>query len=125
MTYKSPKVFCRQRDFPANNRCADHPGTSHWELKLYLVIIRIHNLMNSYFGAIVQYPNNIGSVEDYRKFIDQVHNAGGFVVMATDLLALTLLTPPGELGCRCCHWVLHSVLVFHWVMADPCGFLCN
>ena len=51
-----------------------------------------------YFGAIVQYPNNKGSVEDYRSFIATVHAAGGFVAMATDLLALTLLTPPGELG---------------------------
>ena len=52
----------------------------------------------SYFGAIVQYPNSIGSVEDYRDFINKVHAANGYVVMATDLLALTLLTPPGELG---------------------------
>jgi glycine cleavage system P protein (glycine dehydrogenase) len=49
-------------------------------------------------GAILQYPNNDGSVEDYRSFIDKIHHAGGLVVMATDLLALTLLTPPGELG---------------------------
>ena len=55
-------------------------------------------LDNSYFGAIVQYPNNVGSVEDYHSFINNVHNVGGFVIMATDLLALTLLTPPGELG---------------------------
>ena len=53
---------------------------------------------NSFFGAIVQYPNNLGSIEDYRQFINLVHDAGGYVVMATDLLALTLLTPPGELG---------------------------
>lgn len=53
---------------------------------------------DSFCGAIVQYPNNLGSVEDYRQFIEEVHNKGGFVVMATDLLALTLLTSPGELG---------------------------
>ncbi len=52
----------------------------------------------SYFGAIVQYPNNLGTVEDYRDFINKVHAVNGFVVMATDLLALTLLMPPGELG---------------------------
>jgi len=52
----------------------------------------------TYFGAIVQYPNDKGSVEDYRGFISQVHAAGAYVVMATDLLALTLLAPPGELG---------------------------
>ena len=52
----------------------------------------------SYFGAIVQYPNTNGAVEDYRKFIDAAHTANALVIMATDLLALTLLTPPGELG---------------------------
>ncbi|HET9055688.1 MAG TPA: aminomethyl-transferring glycine dehydrogenase [Chitinophagaceae bacterium] len=53
---------------------------------------------DSYFGALVQYPNDKGSIEDYRDFINKVHAVGGFVVMTTDLLALTLLTPPGELG---------------------------
>ncbi|HEY0731166.1 MAG TPA: aminomethyl-transferring glycine dehydrogenase [Chitinophagaceae bacterium] len=55
-------------------------------------------LDDTYFGALVQYPNDKGSVEDYRKFINTVHEVGGFVAMATDLLALTLLTSPGELG---------------------------
>jgi glycine dehydrogenase len=55
-------------------------------------------LDDTFFGAIVQYPNSNGSVEDYKGFIEKVHAAGGYVVMATDLLALTLLTPPGELG---------------------------
>ncbi|WP_126970761.1 aminomethyl-transferring glycine dehydrogenase [Gynurincola endophyticus] len=52
----------------------------------------------TYFGAIVQYPNSQGSVEDYAAFIHKVHDAGAYVVMATDLLALTLLKSPGELG---------------------------
>ena len=52
----------------------------------------------SYFGALVQYPNNKGVIEDFRGFTEAVHSTGAFVVMATDLLALTLLTPPGELG---------------------------
>ncbi len=52
----------------------------------------------SYFGAIVQYPGSDGAVHDYRGFIQQAHEAGAHIVMATDLLALTLLTPPGELG---------------------------
>lgn len=56
------------------------------------------SLDESFFGAIVQYPNSTGSVEDYSDFIKKVHAVNGYVVMATDLLALTLLTPPGELG---------------------------
>ena len=51
-----------------------------------------------YFGAIVQYPDSEGAVRDYLSFIDKAHAADALVVMATDLLALTLLTPPGELG---------------------------
>lgn len=53
---------------------------------------------NSFFGALVQYPNSKGSVEDHRAFIEKVHAVEGLVIMATDLLSLTLLTPPGELG---------------------------
>lgn len=55
----------------------------------------------SFFGAIVQYPNDKGSIEDYRGFIHDVHSNNAFVVMATDLLALTLLTSPGELNADC------------------------
>ncbi len=55
-------------------------------------------LDENYFGAIVQYPNSEGSIEDYRNFIETVHAVDAQVIMATDLLALTLLTPPGELG---------------------------
>ncbi|MGG9961101.1 aminomethyl-transferring glycine dehydrogenase [Ferruginibacter sp. SUN106] len=55
-------------------------------------------LDDSFFGAIVQYPNSNGAVEDYRNFINKVHAVNAQVIMATDLLALTLLTPPGELG---------------------------
>ncbi len=52
----------------------------------------------NFFGAILQYPNNEGSVQDYREFIKKMQEAGGDTILATDLLALTLLTPPGELG---------------------------
>jgi glycine dehydrogenase len=51
-----------------------------------------------YFGALVQYPATDGVTHDYRAFADKVHAAGGLLVVATDLLALTLLTPPGEFG---------------------------
>ena len=49
-------------------------------------------------GAIVQYPATDGTINDYRGFAEQVHNAGGLLVTAADLLALTLLKPPGEFG---------------------------
>ncbi|HLX91899.1 MAG TPA: aminomethyl-transferring glycine dehydrogenase [Puia sp.] len=55
-------------------------------------------LDGTFFGALIQYPDKHGSVNDYREFANQVHAFGGFVAMATDLLAVTLFTPPGELG---------------------------
>jgi glycine dehydrogenase len=51
-----------------------------------------------YFGAIVQYPDSNGAIVDYRAFITAAHAVNAMVIMATDLLSLTLLTPPGELG---------------------------
>ncbi len=53
---------------------------------------------NTYFGAILQYPNNTGSIEDYTTFIDQVHQAGGLVILIADIMSLTLLKSPGELN---------------------------
>ncbi len=49
-------------------------------------------------GVLIQYPNTFGSIEDQRALVDRVHAAGALVVVATDLLALTLLAPPGEWG---------------------------
>ena len=56
----------------------------------------------SYFGAMVQYPAADGEIFDYQEFIAQARQNGVFVVMGADLLALTLLTPPGELGADVC-----------------------
>jgi glycine dehydrogenase len=50
------------------------------------------------FGAIVQYPTTRGEVVDPRALADSLHAAGALLVMAADPLALTVLTPPGELG---------------------------
>jgi glycine dehydrogenase len=49
-------------------------------------------------GALVQYPATDGAVRDFRSLCERAHAAGALVTAATDLLALTLLTPPGEWG---------------------------
>lgn len=49
-------------------------------------------------GIIVQYPTTHGDIYPLRTLCDDAHQHNAMVVMATDLLALTLLTPPGELG---------------------------
>lgn len=52
----------------------------------------------SVFGILLQYPNARGGIENYRKIVEETHAAEAFVIVASDLLALTLLTPPGEWG---------------------------
>jgi glycine dehydrogenase len=50
------------------------------------------------FGVLLQYPDTFGHIGDYRAVADAVHARNGLVAVASDLLALTLLTPPGEWG---------------------------
>ena len=53
-------------------------------------------------GALVQYPDTLGSVHDYEKFASMVHDAGGLFIVAADPLALTLLKEPGAFGADLC-----------------------
>ncbi|MDP1711878.1 MAG: aminomethyl-transferring glycine dehydrogenase [Candidatus Nanopelagicaceae bacterium] len=55
-----------------------------------------------FFGMLVQYPNTFGAIHDFAAVAVQVHERGALVIAATDLLALTLLTPPGEWGADVC-----------------------
>ncbi|MFF4873544.1 aminomethyl-transferring glycine dehydrogenase [Streptomyces sp. NPDC000961] len=50
------------------------------------------------FGVLLQYPGASGAVRDIKPLIDAAHELGAIVTVAADLLALTLLTSPGELG---------------------------
>ncbi len=56
------------------------------------------SLPDGVFGALLQYPGTRGDVADHRAFIERVQAGRGLVTMAADILALTLITPPGELG---------------------------
>ena len=58
------------------------------------------------FGALLQYPATDGGIYDYANFVKQAHAAGALVVVAADILALTLLKPPGEFNASAFHWVL-------------------
>ncbi len=50
------------------------------------------------FGVLLQYPGVNGDVRDYSAAVEKLHATGAMVVVAADLLALTMLTPPGEWG---------------------------
>ena len=51
-----------------------------------------------FFGALLQYPDTTGTVINYSNFAEYAHSRDAIVIAATDLLALTLLKPPGEWG---------------------------
>lgn len=92
-----PKFFVDENIFPQTK---DILVTRATPIAIDLVFgdYKTASIDAAYFGAIVQYPDNNGSVEDYTSFIETVHSASAYVIMATDLLALTLLKTPGELG---------------------------
>ncbi len=71
---------------------------SHVGIEIVVGDYKNVNPDNDYFGAIIQYPDGDGKVEDYRSFVEKAHAADCKVAVATDLLALVLLTPPGEWG---------------------------
>ena len=54
--------------------------------------------MDRAFGLLLQYPDDHGEARDLRPIIEKAHAAGLMVAVASDLMALTLLTPPGEMG---------------------------
>ncbi len=56
------------------------------------------DLPGGVFGVLIQYPGTSGVVRDHTRAVERIHEAGALVAFAVDLLALTLLTPPGEIG---------------------------
>jgi len=68
------------------------------ELNIEVVDEAAANFPENAFGILLQYPDANGSVNDYKALVEKAHANNVFVVMATDLLALTLLSSPGELG---------------------------
>ncbi|PYR46510.1 MAG: glycine dehydrogenase (aminomethyl-transferring) [Acidobacteria bacterium] len=67
-------------------------------IELVIGDLRRAALGSGTFGALVQTPDEAGSVHDLREFIAEAKRHGILVAVASDLLSLTLLTPPGELG---------------------------
>jgi glycine dehydrogenase len=86
------------------------------------------------FGALLQYPDTEGTIHDYRAFCEKVHAVDALVVVATDLLALTLLTPPGEWGAdiavgspnaSACRWATAVLTPRSWPPRTSSSVLCR
>jgi glycine dehydrogenase len=97
---ESVKFFVDQHVYP---QTLDILITRSKPMGIELVIgdYKTVELDESFFGAYIQYPNNTGSVESYKTFTEKAHAANALVCVGSDLLALSLLTPPGEWGADC------------------------
>lgn len=74
----------------------------HLKIELVIGDFKTHTFTSDYFGAMVQYPNGSGQINDYKAFCDAAHAVGAHVAAASDLMALTMITPPGEWGADIC-----------------------
>ena len=74
----------------------------HLGIELVIGDYKTHQFDENYFGACVQFPNAQGSLEDYSLFCEGAHANGVMVAVASDLMALISVTPPGEWGADIC-----------------------
>ena len=91
------KFFVSRRTFP---QTIDVLKNRAEPLGIELVIddCRKVEFDDSFFAALVQYPDEMGSVNNFKPFVEKVQASQMKLVVATDLLSLTMLTPPGEWG---------------------------
>jgi glycine dehydrogenase len=71
-------------------------------IELIIADHRTWNFSTPVFGALVQYPDTDGTIHNYTEFISKLHERRALIVVAADLLSLTLLVPPGEFGADVC-----------------------
>jgi len=92
------KFFVHDKVFP---QTLDILKTRAQPLGIDLVVAPLSDYENEpqgYFGLMMQYPDMDGGFEDHSDLISLAHKNGTLVVAAADLLSLTLITPPGEMG---------------------------
>ncbi len=73
--------------------------TRAFPLGLEVVVGDPHtHLPDGVFAVLIQYPGTFGAVRDHAAAVERIHGAGALAIFAVDLLSLTLLVPPGEIG---------------------------
>ncbi|MEY2503920.1 MAG: glycine dehydrogenase, partial [Verrucomicrobiota bacterium] len=104
MTFCRASVGSERTTFFVANNC--HPQTIEivetrakpLGIKVVVADLADFKFDKTVFGALVQYPTTDGAIIDYESFAKNAHDVGALLVVAADLLALTLLRPPGEFG---------------------------
>lgn len=91
------KVFVDENIFP-QTKAVINTRMRPQGIEVIVGDFRTAKLDDSYFGVVLQYPNGDGEVVDYKAIVEKAHSLDCKVAVATDLMALTLLTPPGDWG---------------------------
>tara|TARA_Y100001934_G_C12365525_1_gene783250 strand:- start:619 stop:3441 length:2823 start_codon:yes stop_codon:yes gene_type:complete len=103
MFYNSTKNNSKN-EFLISNHC--HPQTidvlktraNPLKIKLKICNISLSDFNDNVFGAIVQYPDTNGLIKDFSDLCDTAHKHNSSICIATDLLSLAMIKPPGEMG---------------------------
>ena len=84
--------------FPQTKQLLEHRADPMGIVIRYFDAANPQELDQECFGAVVQYPGASGRIIDFENLFTKVHEFGGLAIATADLMALTLLTPPGEKG---------------------------
>lgn len=90
-------IFVDQHTFPSILAVL-HTRTGAQGIQMEIGDYSTYKFTDKNFGAIIQYPNANGNIEDYTEFVTEAHAVGCKVAVDADILSLALLTPPGEWG---------------------------
>ena len=92
-------IFFADSDlFPQTKQLLEHRAAPMGIVIRYFDAANPQELDQECFGAVVQYPGASGRIIDFENLFTKVHEFGGLAIATADLMALTLLTPPGEKG---------------------------
>ena len=87
--------------------------------------IETSNLDGTYFAALVQFPDKEGFAKDFNQVVAQLTLNDIKLIVASDLLALTLMTPSRRMGCGRCSWKLTAIRSPNGIRRTARGVLRN
>ena len=96
----APKFFIDENTFPQTIDVIKTRAAAT-DVELVFGDFKTIEIDDRFFGALVQYPNAEGSVEDYADFADLLHENNAFLTVAADLLSLAILKAPATFGADC------------------------
>ena len=96
----APKFFVDENTWPQTISVLETRSSVN-EIELVIGDFKNANIDETYFGALVQYPNSEGTIEDYEAFANKLHANKAYLTVAADLMALALIKAPGEFGADC------------------------